>query len=272
LSIHNMATTTAGPTSLFVRPVFRTSTLEVRGNVDTSTTRIVRNVAVPNPTLYFVNAAREGLIRNGVMIRGDGVEAPALDVERDPAARMVAEIRSDRLPQIAATMMKMSQNLFAETLLRSLGAAVSGRGSADAGCAAVRDILGAWGVAAGDAIVVDGSGLSRYNLITADALVAILQHVYRDVRLREPFLEALPAAGVDGTLEERMKGTPAFGKARAKTGSFSNARALAGFVQTADGERLAFAVLANNYGVAPAVIDNATDAIVVALSQFSRAH
>ena len=76
--------------------------------------------------------------------------------------------------------------------------------------------------------------------------------------------------GVDGTLGNRMKGTAAQDNVRAKTGSFSNARSVAGFVRTADGEPLAFAVLANNYGGPAIEIDNATDAILVALAEFSR--
>jgi D-alanyl-D-alanine carboxypeptidase/D-alanyl-D-alanine-endopeptidase (penicillin-binding protein 4) len=75
---------------------------------------------------------------------------------------------------------------------------------------------------------------------------------------------------VDGTLAERMKGTTAAANARAKTGSFSNARALAGYVRSAGGETIAFAIVANNYGVAPDVVDRTTDEIVVALSAFAR--
>jgi D-alanyl-D-alanine carboxypeptidase/D-alanyl-D-alanine-endopeptidase (penicillin-binding protein 4) len=134
----------------------------------------------------------------------------------------------------------------------------------------VRTTLEGWNIPATDLVMVDGSGLSRYNLITPDALAGILAHVYRDDRLRGPFVETLPIAGVDGTLAARMKGTPAAANARAKTGSFSNARVIAGFVRSANDEPLVFAILANNYGVEAAVIDRASDAIVAALAQFSR--
>jgi D-alanyl-D-alanine carboxypeptidase len=98
----------------------------------------------------------------------------------------------------------------------------------------------------------------------------VLRHVYQDQRLRDPFIGTLPRAGVDGTLGERMKGTAAADNVRAKTGSFSNARSVAGYVRTADGEPLEFVVMANNYGAPPKVIDDATDAILVSLARFSR--
>jgi D-alanyl-D-alanine carboxypeptidase/D-alanyl-D-alanine-endopeptidase (penicillin-binding protein 4) len=168
-------------------------------------------------------------------------------------------------------MMKESQNLYAESLLKALGAHVSGGvGSADAGRAAVQATLQEWGVEDGDVQMTDGSGLSRYNLLTADALVTILAKVHQDDRLRGSFEHTLPIAGVDGTLAARMKGTPAMGNARAKTGSFSNARTVAGYVTTADGESLAFSIIANNYAIETAVIDSTTDSIINALAAFSR--
>ncbi len=144
--------------------------------------------------------------------------------------------------------MKVSQNLYAETFVKTMGAA-AGAPTAAGGLAAARQTLEAWGVAPGALIMVDGSGLSRYDYITPEALVTILAHVDGDRRLRDPFEAALPIAGRDGTLTRRMKGTPAEGNVRAKTGSMANVRSLAGYVTTADGEPLAFAILANDFEV-----------------------
>ena len=82
--------------------------------------------------------------------------------------------------------------------------------------------------------------------------------------------QALPIAGRDGTLSRRMAGTPAEGNARAKTGSIANARALSGYVTTADGERLVFSIIANNFEIPASVIEQTSDAIVVRLTQFKR--
>jgi D-alanyl-D-alanine carboxypeptidase/D-alanyl-D-alanine-endopeptidase (penicillin-binding protein 4) len=142
--------------------------------------------------------------------------------------------------------------------------------SAAAGRAAARAVLAPWGVTDAGLIQRDGSGLSRYDYVTAEALVAILAHVHGDDRLRGRFEATLPVAGRDGTLATRMKGTPAEANARAKTGSMTAVRALSGYVTTSDGEPLAFSILANNFETAADVITKAADDIVVRLARFAR--
>jgi len=100
--------------------------------------------------------------------------------------------------------------------------------------------------------------------------VRILSHVDAEPRLRDTFRATLPVAGRAGTLENRMRGTPAQGNARAKTGSLTNARSLSGYVTSADGEPLAFSIIANNYGISAETIDKAEDDIVVRLARFTR--
>jgi D-alanyl-D-alanine carboxypeptidase/D-alanyl-D-alanine-endopeptidase (penicillin-binding protein 4) len=244
-------------------------TLEVRGSIALGSFAVVRNVSVLNPTLYFVNELRAGLVENGIDVRG-----AAFDVDEYPgvvsAGTPLVDHRSPPLTTVAATMMKLSQNLYAETLLRTLGV-TAGMPTARGGIDAVRGVLSAWGISESGYSQADGSGLSRYNVVTAETLVGVLTHVNQDDRLREPFVAALPVAGRDGTLENRMKGTRAEGNARAKTGSMIGARGLAGFVSTADGEPLVFAILTNNYGQAAEAVDRTLDAIVVRLAEFSRA-
>jgi D-alanyl-D-alanine carboxypeptidase/D-alanyl-D-alanine-endopeptidase (penicillin-binding protein 4) len=145
-----------------------------------------------------------------------------------------------------------------------------GAATASAGRRLARETLQAWGVEDGGLIMRDGSGLSRYNYVTPQTLVTILAHVDRDDRLRGPFESALPIAGRDGTLERRMAGTPAEGNAHAKTGSIANARALSGYVTDADGERLVFSVIANNFETPASLIEQTSDQIVVRLAQFTR--
>jgi D-alanyl-D-alanine carboxypeptidase/D-alanyl-D-alanine-endopeptidase (penicillin-binding protein 4) len=270
LTIRNRTTTGAGP-SLSVRPIPHTSTIELDGAVAPTSQRTLRNVAVPNATLYYANAVRIGLIRNGIDVAGPAVDIDELEAPIDRTkAMLTTELESKNLTAIATTMMKMSQNLYAETLLKTIGAHASGVGSTAAGRAALDAALAAWGVAAGEVQEVDGSGLSRYNLATPDALATVLRHVYEDQRLRASFVSTLPSAGVDGTLGERMKGTAAADNVQAKTGSFTNARSVAGYVRTADDEMLEFVVMANHYGAPARVIDDATDAILIALANFTR--
>lgn len=234
--------------------------LELRGTIPLTAKPVIRLASVVNPTFYFVTALRDALIAAGIEIRGPAVDidevadAATLDI-RTP----ILIHRSPPLSELAVTMMKMSQNLYAETFLSAAG-----------GPPAVREQLSRWGIEEDSVVVADGSGLSRYNMSTAEAFVAILSHVYRDERLRGPFEAALPIAGRDGTLANRMRRTAAAGNARAKTGAFMNARGLAGYVRTADGEPLVFSIMANNFAMPANVIERAADAIVVKLAEFSR--
>jgi D-alanyl-D-alanine carboxypeptidase/D-alanyl-D-alanine-endopeptidase (penicillin-binding protein 4) len=273
VSLRNLLVTANADTAaaVSIRPVARGASTEVRGQIAVNASSLTRNVAVDNPTIYLTTAIREALIANGIDVYGSASDIDDLTVAPSRAmGTMLVSARSAPLSVLGATMMKESQNLYAESLLKTLGAYVSGVGSAASGRTAVQATLQSWGIQDGDVQMTDGSGLSRYNLLTADALVAILTRVHQDDRLRDAFEQTLPIAGVDGTLEHRLKGTRAAANLRAKTGSFTNARALAGYLKTADGETLAVSIIANNYAAATEVIDRTSDAIINALAEFSR--
>lgn len=259
------------PATLSIRPSARGSLIDVTGVVPLRAGTDARNVAVTNPTLYYARAVRDGLRRAGIDVQGDAVDIDDLP-ERPSIDRAVVVMthRSPTLASLADTMMKFSQNLYAETLLRTVAAARAGVGSAEEGRTVAREVLGSWGIAPSELLIADGSGLSRYNLVTPQAYVSLLAHVYADERLRAPFIASLPVAARSGTLAQRLKGTAAAGTVQAKTGSFSNARAIVGFSRTADGEPVAFSIIANNYGVPPDAVDTVTDAILVALAEFRR--
>ena len=166
-------------------------------------------------------------------------------------------------------MMKRSQNLFAEALFRTLGAK-TGDGTVAASQDAIGDLLGSWSIGGNQFIIADGSGLSRYNYLTPAALVGVLEQVQSNRGSAEVFEATLPVAGRDGTLAGRMAGTAAAGNARAKTGTMSNVSALAGFVDTQDGETLVFAILANNYQSGSGEINRIIDRAVEYLANFAR--
>jgi D-alanyl-D-alanine carboxypeptidase/D-alanyl-D-alanine-endopeptidase (penicillin-binding protein 4) len=171
--------------------------------------------------------------------------------------------QSDPLSVLATTMMKLSQNQYAEALLKTVGG-----GTVEGGRAAVRLMLQQWNIDPAGLLLADGSGLSRYNYITPDTMVAVLRHIERDERLRATYESTLPVAGRDGTLENRMKGTAAESRALVKTGSMTAARSVAGYVRTADGTLVAFAILANNFDNSSAAINAATDDIIVRLASY----
>src|SRR6185295_4909283 len=194
LAVRNLVTTAADAVEkpITIRRVPGTTALEVRGSVSINAGRIVRNVSVDNPTIYFVSALRQGLTAAGIAVRGQAVD---IDDLADPPSRQtgttIISHRSPPLSELAQTMMRLSQNLYAETLLKTLGS-VDGPGTAESGRLAIAGIVREWGIGPTDLVVEDGSGLTRYNLATPEALAGILAHVDRDQRLRGPFEASLP--------------------------------------------------------------------------------
>jgi D-alanyl-D-alanine carboxypeptidase/D-alanyl-D-alanine-endopeptidase (penicillin-binding protein 4) len=244
--------------------------LELRGEIPLGSAPIVRAVSVDNPTLFFATALRDRLTASGIEVAGPSVDID--DLAGAPASADAALLwthRSPPLSALATRLMKDSQNLYAETLLKAIGSA-AGRPTFEGGRMAAGETLMPWGLPPAGLVQVDGSGLSRYNYLTAETLVAVLTHVYLDERLRGPFEASLPIAGLDGTLAARMRGTAAEGNARAKSGTLANVRSLAGYVTSWDGEPLVFAIIANNFGTMPEVAIAAIDAIVVKLAEFRR--
>jgi D-alanyl-D-alanine carboxypeptidase/D-alanyl-D-alanine-endopeptidase (penicillin-binding protein 4) len=246
--------------------------LDVRGSIAVDAKPAAREVAVANPTIYFAHALVLGLVQRGIEVRGvpGELEEPWISVESMPR-RVLVETQSPPLREIATTMMKVSQNLYAETLLKTIGAVKSaGTGSAEAGLAAAREIFRGWGITPGSYVQADGSGLSRYDFVTAEMIVALLERMYRDPRHHDAFVSTLPIAGKDGTISTRMKDTRAEANAVAKTGSIANVRALSGFVRTRDGEALAFSVLANNFTTPAATVNWIADLAVERLANHTR--
>src|SRR4030095_11541473 len=133
--------------------------------------------------------------RHALQSRGIDVTGPAVDFDDVAAAlatggpkespRGIVSTMSPPLREIAIVLMKVSQNLYAETLLKATGAAQGGLGTVAAGQNVVRQVMTAWGVPADSYVAVDGSGLSRYNYVAAETLTAVLAHMYGDARHRE---------------------------------------------------------------------------------------
>jgi D-alanyl-D-alanine carboxypeptidase/D-alanyl-D-alanine-endopeptidase (penicillin-binding protein 4) len=143
-------------------------------------------------------------------------------------------------------------------------------GGNESGRQGVRGFLAALGIDTAAIVVSDGSGMSRYNLLSASALTRLLEKVHAMPDIFPLFYETLPVAGIDGTLENRMKGTAAAGNVRAKTGTLKGASALSGYVTSAEGELLAFSILMQNYASPADAYRGVQDSIAVFLSNFRR--
>lgn len=238
--------------------------LELHGSLPLRGRPFSLNASVDNPTLYYVRALRAALIADGIAVSGPAVDIDDLTpMPRHDGLAPIITSQSDPFSVLATTMMKLSQNQYAEAVLKTIGS-----GTAEAGRNAVRETLTAWNIDPAGLIQLDGSGLSRYNYITPETMTAVLLHVERSERLRGVYEGTLPIAGRDGTLEQRMRGTPAEGRAFVKTGSMNNVRSAAGYARTADNRLVAFTIIANNFENSSAVINAATDEIIARIATY----
>ena len=177
--------------------------------------------------------------------------------------------QSAPLFEIVDPLFKWSRNGYAETLLWSLSPPGAPATEAE-GLKALRETLTTLGVAPEQYGAFDGSGLSRYDMVSAEALAALLTKVWNNPALLGPYRSALPVAGAAGSLETRMKGTSAENRVWAKTGSMFNIRTISGYVLTADDEPLVFSFLANNYTVPSKDIDDLMDKALARIAAFRR--
>jgi D-alanyl-D-alanine carboxypeptidase/D-alanyl-D-alanine-endopeptidase (penicillin-binding protein 4) len=247
--------------------------LEITGSIAAGSNPLERAVAIVNPTVYFAQSLKDGLIARGIAVTGPAVDLDDVAAElagTASARRTIVETASPPLREIGAVLMKVSQNLYAETLVKAIGASRGGLGTFEGGLTAIRGALASWGVASDGYVNADGSGLSRYNYLAASTVTAILEREYRDDGHRDAFIATLPVAGKEGTVATRMQRTRAEGNAAVKTGSISNARSLSGYVRSRDGEMLVFSILANGFVIPAATVNWIADLAVEHLANFTR--
>ncbi|HJR08698.1 MAG TPA: D-alanyl-D-alanine carboxypeptidase/D-alanyl-D-alanine-endopeptidase [Pyrinomonadaceae bacterium] len=274
--INNTTTSTrASKRELVVdRPIGQNG-LIVSGSLPLDDPPYTGSVSVPRPAYAFVTMLRTSLERRGVTVRGrttvvnaDARKLAPLDMTK---LIEIAKRESPPFSEIAAHTLKPSQNLYTELILRTLGKQFPSTDptltTAQAGTSVVRAFLNEAGVANSHLALVDGSGLARQNLITAEATVQLLTYMSRH-RYAAVWRDAQPVAGVDGTLRGRMRNTVAAGNLRAKTGTLSNVSGLSGYVTTAAGERLAFSMLVNHYPDDQPPRQSYMDTIAILLASF----
>jgi D-alanyl-D-alanine carboxypeptidase/D-alanyl-D-alanine-endopeptidase (penicillin-binding protein 4) len=189
--------------------------------------------------------------------------------QEDPS--VLAEHVSVPLGDATKLINKISQNLHTEMLLRTVARRNGVWATPDDLMKVPQDFYASAGIAPDDVIQTDASGLSRHDLVTPRAIVALLAFAQKQPWF-ETYYASLPVAAVDGTLEDRMKNTPAAGRIHAKTGSVEHVRTLSGFAETPGGRRLIFSFLSNNQGgKSHEALDALTGLCVAMLEEFNGA-
>lgn len=244
LSVKNEAVTVeGGKDSLIIERDRGTNQIRVTGTLPLDHDGGAKRIPVENPAMYFGTVLKEKMEEEGIRFSGNSQivlgAVPATAVKQ-------TEFTSLPLRQIVDYMSKQSDNGYAEMILKSIGAYKQANGSADSGIRSVLEMVQAMGGKT-NFDMMDGSGLTRYNLISPRHFVSVLEGMSKQHEISPVFEEVLSLAGVDGTLEERFVGTAAEENLTGVTGSMTDVRSLSGYVTTERGEKLVFSLIINGY-------------------------
>jgi serine-type D-Ala-D-Ala carboxypeptidase/endopeptidase (penicillin-binding protein 4) len=248
-----------------------TNVINAFGVIPLNGTTRVESLSIDNPSLYTATVLKEMLEAAGIKITGNAVDIDDVKPKREFTTIYQTLNTSTSLPmsEIIKMVNKRSQNLYAEQILKTLGKELGGVGSVSRAVEIEKKFLSGIGMDPDKLMIVDGSGLSRLDLVTPMQAITLLSYMYRHKYWKE-FYNSLPIAGVDGTLENRMKNSKATNNVHAKTGYINYVRSLSGYVTTKDGEMFVFTMMANHYTVPTSLVNNIQDLVCVRLANFSR--
>ncbi len=207
--------------------------------------------SIPDPALLCAQLLKKNLEERGIHLRDSAttirlVRLNGLKLESEGGRKVITSNSSASLSELVYHTNQISQNFYAETILRAIGHREKGYGSTFGGVSAVYSFWKNHGVDLQGLFMVDGSGLSRHNTITTLQLVSMLKVLAKDSVVFPSFYRSLPIAGESGTIRKLAGGTAAEGNVRAKSGTMSRVKSYAGYVDTKSGNRLAFAMIGNN--------------------------
>jgi D-alanyl-D-alanine carboxypeptidase/D-alanyl-D-alanine-endopeptidase (penicillin-binding protein 4) len=218
----------------------------VKGSLPAKSSSRKLVLAIEEPAQHAAAILKQLLEARGIKVAGVArARHDRPELSGDPI--VLAEHVSVPLGDAVKLINKISQNLHTEMLLRTVARQNGMWATTDDLMKPPADFYAEAGIALGDVIQTDASGLSRHDLVTPRAIVTLLSFAQKQTWFA-PYYASLPVAGADGTLEDRMKNTPAAGRIHAKTGSVEHVRTLSGFAETPGGRRLIFSFLSNNQG------------------------
>ena len=225
-------------------------------------------LAIDDPALYAAHALADALARRGVQIAGQPLALHRYP--NQPAQSEVAVVLARRssppLLELLRITNKVSQNLYAEMMLRAVAHERRGVGARQAGLEELRQFLAAVGIAQDEYHFVDGSGLSSANLVAPETVAKLLLYMIRSPH-RDAWVSLLPVGAEDGTLSTRFEGSRAARRIRAKTGTETHVSALSGYAESRSRGMLVFSILTNNYGAPVAEIRALIDRIALAFTE-----
>ncbi|MCC5634707.1 D-alanyl-D-alanine carboxypeptidase/D-alanyl-D-alanine-endopeptidase [Nostoc sp. CHAB 5844] len=254
------------PRLVEVRRDLKGAVLHLQGQLPVNSQPDITAIAVFDPVQNFLRHFRQSLAAEGISVQQTTIASDGNNEQE------VAAIESPPLSELLMETNLNSNNLFAEALLRALAhkkQLAKNQSTADVGLKGMQETLTQLGVNPTSYSVVDGSGLSRKNLISPAALVQVLQAIATSPEAKI-FRASLPVAGVSGSLTNRFRNTSAQGIVHAKTGTLTGAISLSGYVDSPQYEPLVFSIMVNQSEQPASTIRQAIDDIVVLFTQLRR--
>lgn len=228
--------------SIFRKP--GTNQIFIKGKYWVNASPEKRWVSVHNPALYLATVFKEVLEKNGITVCGNARLIGKSETINDNLERITQ--MTSTMKQTVFVTNKRSQNFYAEQIVKTLGAQVKGSGTLQAGIEVLNDFMGKLGIHPDEYQIEDGSGLSKGNKLSPIMITTLLMYMSE-----HPFgtvlYDSLPVSGMDGGIKNRMNSPGYKNKIHAKTGYIAKTSALSGYIDTANGDVLAFSILMNNF-------------------------
>ena len=271
-TLHNeISLIDSGKNKLSHHRIPETNNITLSGELLKGSDTLITASTLHNPPLFYAHVFKEVLQESGINVNGIATifeNAESKKTINKTYDTLLVSL-SPAFPEILSGLMKRSQNLYAETMVKAMGYELKGFGSFDSGRAVVYDRLAEMGLDKNTIYYRDGSGLSRYNYVSPRQFLSILK--YMDSHEYSKIWHNIQGiAAVDGTLEGRMKNTAAAGNVHGKTGTLTSVRGLSGYVTTADGEKLVFSFLINGHLKNSSETNFITDRVLVLLANLDR--
>jgi D-alanyl-D-alanine carboxypeptidase/D-alanyl-D-alanine-endopeptidase (penicillin-binding protein 4) len=255
------------PATLQLTQIPGKSVLKIQGQLPVTNSPELESLAVIDPTKYFTDSLQIVLRSQGIIVKEIKL---LLATEAIKPQTEVAFVESPPLTDLLMEVNQNSNNLYAEVLLRTLGALNRQKAQEDAsilGLAAIQDILNQIGIDPKTYKIVDGSGLSRHNLVTPESLIQTLKAMDQSPYAKI-YRQSLPASGINGTLKNRFGGVENL--IQAKTGTMTGVVALSGYITPKDYEPLVFSIIVNQSDQKAIATRQAIDEVVVLLTRLRR--
>ena len=248
ITIDNQVTVGKGGDNAYVFLTPTSDRMIVRGDITPQKSDFIVKACIPNPPQMMADLLYKAIDSMGIKQTQRTQIISQTNKVND--ARAFTEIYTHRSPKLSKIIEQTnynSVNLFAETLLKETGNCVKGNGSTQDGLVSLYEFCHAKKIKFSGVELVDGSGLSRFNLMTTNFMVDFLTYYKNNSPYFTPFFNSLPVSGQNGTMENFGKKSDLIGTIHAKTGSMTRVKNLAGYLITRSGKWIAFSFMANNY-------------------------